>query len=71
MDITAEKRAFEKDILRFINDRGEAGTSDLMNCTGRSKNTVIGMLKKLEDLEIIEWNGTNNFDPKKKYIIKS
>ena len=61
----------EKDILRFINDRGEAGTSDLMNYTGRSKNTVIGMLKKLEDLEIIEWNGTNNFDPKKKYIIKS
>lgn len=35
----------EKDILRFINDRGEAGTSDLMNYTGRSKNTVIGMLK--------------------------
>lgn len=42
-----------------------------MNYTGRSKNTVIGMLKKLEDLEIIEWNGTKNFDPKKKYIIKS
>lgn len=61
----------EKDIIRYINDRGGAGTIDLMNYTGRSKNTIIAMLKKLEDLEILEWIGTNIYDPKKKYIIKS
>lgn len=61
----------EKDIVRYINDRGGAGTIDLMNYTGRSKNTVIGILKKLEDLEILEWVGTNIYDPKKKYIIKN
>lgn len=62
---------FEQDIIRYINDRGEAGTTELVNYTGRSKHTVINVLKKLETLEIIEWVGTNIRDPKKKYVIKT
>jgi len=58
------------DVIRFINDRGEASTIELIKYTGRAKNTVIGILKKLEDLEIIKWIGTNIYDPKKKYVIK-
>ena len=60
----------EKDILRFINDRGEASTTELTKYTGRSRNTVLSYLRKLEDLEIIEWIGTSNHDPKKKFILK-
>lgn len=61
---------FEQNIIRFINDRGEASTMDLINYTNRSKNTVLKVLKKLEELEIIDWIGTNIYDPKKKFIIK-
>ena len=60
----------EKDILSFINDRGEANTTELTKYTGRSRNTVLSYLRKLEDLEIIEWIGTSNHDPKKKFILK-
>lgn len=60
----------EKDILRFINDRSEASTTELTKYTGRSRNTVLNHLKKLEHLEIIEWIGTSNHDPQKKFIIK-
>ena len=31
----------EKDILRFINDRSEASTTELTKYTGRSRNTVL------------------------------
>ena len=61
----------EKDILRFINDRGEASTTELTKYTGRSRNTVLGYLRNLENLEIIQWIGTSNHDPKKKFIIKN
>lgn len=61
---------FEQNIIRFINDRGEASTMDLINYTNRSKNTVLKVLKKLEELDIIDWIGTNIYDPKKKFIIK-
>lgn len=44
---------FEQNIIRFINDRGEASTMDLINYTNRSKNTVLKVLKKLEELDII------------------
>ena len=60
----------EKDILRFINDRSEASTTELTKYTGRSRNTVLSYLRKLEDIEIIEWIGTSNHDPKKKFILK-
>ena len=62
--------SLEKDILRFINDRTEASTSVLTKYTGRSRNTVLSYLRNLENLEIIEWIGTSNHDPKKKFIIK-
>lgn len=61
---------FEQNIIRFINDRGEASTMDLINYTNRSKNTVLKVLKKLEELDIIDWIGTNIYDPKKKFVIK-
>lgn len=60
----------EKDILRFINDRSQATTTELTKYTGRSRNTVLSYLRKLESLEIIEWIGTSNHDPKKKFIFK-
>ena len=62
--------SLEKDILRFINDRTEASTTELTKYTGRSRNTVLSYLRNLENLEIIEWIGTSNHDPKKKFIIK-
>jgi len=61
---------FEQNIIRYINDRGEASTTELTKYTGRARNTVLNTLRKLEDLGIIEWIGTNNHDPKKKFIIK-
>jgi len=61
---------FEKNIIRYINDRGEAGTTELTKYTDRARNTVLNTLKKLENLGIIEWIGTNNHDPQKKFIIK-
>lgn len=63
--------AFERNIIRYISDKGEAGTTELMKYTGRARNTVLNVLKKLEDLEIIEWIGTNPNDPKRKYTLKS
>jgi len=45
-------------------------TSELIKHTGRSKNTVLKVLKKMEDLELIEWIGTNINDPKKKFRMK-
>ncbi len=62
--------AFERNIIRYISDKGEVGTTELINFTGRSRNTVLNVLKKLEELQIIEWIGTNTKDPKKKYILK-
>ena len=62
--------AFERNIIRYISDKGEAGTTELIKYTGRSKNTVLNVLKKLEELQIIEWVGTNINDPKKRYILK-
>lgn len=62
--------SLERDMLRFINDRNEASTTELTKYTGRSRNTVLSYLRKLENLDIIEWVGTSNHDPKKKFIIK-
>ena len=62
--------SLERDMLRFINDRNEASTTELTKYTGRSRNTVLSYLRKLENLDIIEWVGTSNHDSKKKFIIK-
>ena len=62
--------AFERNIIRFISDKGEAGTTELINYTNRSRNTALGVLKKLESIGIIEWVGTNQHDPKKKFRLK-
>lgn len=47
-----------------------AGTTDLIKFTNRSKNTVLKILKEFEEMGLIEWVGTNEFDPMKKYRIK-
>ncbi len=62
--------AFERNIIRYISDKGEVGTTDLIKFTGRSRNTVLNVLKRLEEFQVIEWIGTNTKDPKKKYILK-
>lgn len=59
----------EKEMLRLINDRGEVSIREMMRYTGRARSTIHGCLKKLESLKIIEWIGTNNYDPRKRFII--
>ena len=66
----------EKSILHFIEKQimtqgyppsvREIGKAVGLNSTA----TVHSYLRKLEDLEIIEWIGTSNHDPKKKFILK-
>lgn len=60
----------KKDVIQYISTKGTVGTTDLMKYTNRSKSTIIRMLKEFEDMNLIEWIGTNEFDPKKKYRIK-
>lgn len=69
-DIWEELPPFERNILQFISDKGQASTSELVKYTGRSKNTVLKVMKKMEDLDLIEWIGTNINDPKKKFRMK-
>ena len=49
---------------------GNVSTSDLVEYTNRSKPTVLKMLKEFEEKDLIEWVGTNEFDPQKKYRLK-
>lgn len=60
----------QRDILQYISTKGVAGTTDLIKYTNRSKNTILKILKEFEDIELIEWVGTNEYDPMKKYRIK-
>jgi len=46
------------------------GTTDLMKYTNISKNTILKILKEFEHIGLIEWVGTNEFDPMKKCRIK-
>ena len=45
-------------------------TNDLIKYTDRSKPTILKILKEFEYMNLIEWVGTNEFDPKKKYRLK-
>lgn len=60
----------EKKILQFISDKGEANVIEMSNYLDRSDSTVRRLLRNLEELNIICWYGTNNYDPKKVYKIK-
>ena len=60
----------EKQILTTIYDKGEITSDEATKLINRSKPTVIKLLNKLIDLNIIEWTGTSKNDPHGSYIIK-
>lgn len=60
----------QKDIIQYISTKGNVSTSDLIKYTGRTKPTVLRILKEFEKLDLIEWLGINEFDPQKKYRLK-
>lgn len=62
--------SIQKDVLQYISNKGLVKTSDILSYTGRSKPTIIKILKEFEELDIIEWIGTNVNDPQKKYRLK-
>lgn len=60
----------QKDIIQYISNKGYVNTNDLINYTNRSKPTILKILKDFENMDLIEWIGTNEYDPKKKYRLK-
>lgn len=60
----------QKDVIQYISNKGYVNTNDLVNYTHRSKPTVLKILKDFENMDLIEWIGTNEYDPKKKYRLK-
>lgn len=60
----------KRDILQYISTRGTVSTSDLVYYTDRSKSTVLRIIKDFEKMDLIEWVGVNENDPKKKYRLK-
>ncbi len=60
----------QKDIIQYISTKGNVSTNDLINYTGRSKSTVLRILKEFNNWGLIEWVGTNEYDPQKKYRLK-
>ena len=60
----------QKDIIQYISNKGMVNTNDLIKYTDRSKPTILKILKEFEYMNLIEWVGTNEFDPKKKYRLK-
>ena len=60
----------QKDTIQYISTKGNVSTNDLINYTGRSKSTVLRILKEFNNWGLIEWVGTNEYDPQKKYRLK-
>lgn len=66
-----ELNILEQKTLQYIYDRGETTTKDISEFIDRSKRTVIRILNKLEEMDLIEWVGTSSLDPKKVFRIKN
>lgn len=69
-DIWISLSPLQKDIIQYISNKGMVNTNDLIKYTDRSKPTILKILKDFECMNLIEWVGTNEFDPKKKYRLK-
>ena len=69
-DIWISLSPLQKDIVQYISNKGMVNTNDLIKYTDRSKPTILKILKEFESMNLIEWVGTNEFDPKKKYRLK-
>ena len=69
-DIWISLSPLQKDIIQYISNKGMVNTNDLIKYTDRSKPTILKILKEFESMNLIEWVGTNEFDPKKKYRLK-
>ncbi len=69
-DIWVSLSPLEKDIIQYISNKGMVNTNDLIKYTDRAKPTILKILKEFEYMNLIEWVGTNEFDPKKKYRLK-
>ena len=69
-DIWISLSPLQKDIIQYISNKGIVNTNDLIKYTDRSKPTILKILKEFEYMNLIEWVGTNEFDPKKKYRLK-
>lgn len=69
-DIWISLSPLQKDIIQYISNKGMVNTNDLIKYTDRSKPTILKILKEFEYMNLIEWVGTNEFDPKKKYRLK-
>ncbi len=60
----------ERQVLQIIFDKENVRTIDIAILINRNRKTVQRILKKLENMDLIEWFGTSNRDPKKTYKIK-
>ena len=69
-DIWISLSPLQKNIIQYISNKGMVNTNDLIKYTDRSKPTILKILKEFEYMNLIEWVGTNEFDPKKKYRLK-
>lgn len=69
-DIWISLSPLQKNIIQYISNKGMVNTNDLIKYTDRSKPTILKILKEFESMNLIEWVGTNEFDPKKKYRLK-
>ena len=69
-DLWISLSPLQKDIIQYISNKGMVNTNDLIKYTDRSKPTILKILKEFEYMNLIEWVGTNEFDPKKKYRLK-
>ena len=65
-----ELNSMERKVLQIIYDKAEVKPLEICEIIDRDKRTVQRILKKLVDIELIEWFGTSIKDPQKIYRIK-
>ncbi len=61
----------EQMIVQYIHEKVNASTNEIATYIKRDVRTARRLLKKLCELQIIDWVGTSSRDPQKKYIIKN
>ena len=60
----------ERQVLQAIYDKGEITSLEVAEIIDRGKTTVVKLLNRLVDYDLIVWTGTTKYDKFGRYIIK-
>jgi ATP-dependent DNA helicase RecG len=63
-ELEARLPAGSRDLVRAIREAGRLSTGELVELTGRSRPSVLRMLRALEAARVIEWAGNSPKDPR-------